>query len=92
MSNISPLSEILTQIGNELSNQISHVGNVHEIDVGLLSTQSKTLNKLILTSGISEENKNMLETFSLTLQEGLNVKSLRYEKQDLERILSNLND
>jgi hypothetical protein len=89
----NPLNEILNEIGNELRTQISLGKNPDKkIDGKTLSQQSKTLNEIILTSEISKEHKSMLQKFSLTLQEGNTVKSLRYEKQDLERVLSNLND
>ena len=86
---LNPLTEILDKIGSELTTQISLAKN---IDVKTLSQQSKILNGIILTSEISKENKSMLQKFSLTLQEGMTVKSLRYEKQDLERVISNLNN
>ena len=86
---LNPLTEILDKIGSELTTQISLAKN---IDVKTLSQQSKILNGIILTSEISKENKSMLQKFSLTLQEGMTAKSLRYEKQDLERVISNLNN
>jgi hypothetical protein len=86
------LSTILDKIRNELTSKISLAKNTDKIDNTTLSQQSKTLNDIIFTSEISKENKSMLHKFSLTLQEGITVKSLRYEKQDLERIISNLND
>ncbi|HSB83836.1 MAG TPA: hypothetical protein VLD64_05050 [Nitrosarchaeum sp.] len=86
------LSTILDKIGNELTSKISLAKNTDKIDITTLSQQSKTLNDIISTSEISKEDKSMLHKFSLTLQEGITVKSLRYEKQDLERIISNLND
>lgn len=88
----NPLTEILNKIGNELTSKISLAKNTDKIDITTLSQQSKTLNEVILTSEISKENKSMLQKFSLTLQEGTTAKSLRYEKQDLERVISNLND
>ena len=88
----NPLIEILNKIGNELTSKISLAKNIDMIDITTLSQQSKTLNEVILTSEISKENKSMLQKFSLTLQEGTTAKSLRYEKQDLERVISNLND
>jgi cell fate (sporulation/competence/biofilm development) regulator YlbF (YheA/YmcA/DUF963 family) len=87
------LTKILGQIGKELNNQISLAKNIDEkIDARKLVEQSKALNDILRTSEITQENKSMLQKFSLTLQEGSTVKSLRYEKQDLERVLSNLND
>ncbi len=86
------LTKILDKIKNELTSKISLAKNTDKIDITTLSQQSKTLNEVILTSKISKENKSMLQKFSLTLQEGTTAKSLRYEKQDLERIISNLND
>lgn len=88
----NPLTEILNKIGNELTSKISLAKNTDKVDITTLSQQSKTLNEVILTSEISKENKSMLQKFSLTLQEGTTAKSLRYEKQDLERVISNLND
>lgn len=89
---LNHLTEILDKIGSELTTQISLAKNTGKIDTTKLSQQSKTLNQIITTSEISKENKSMLQKFSLTLQEGITTKSLRYEKQDLERVLSNLND
>ena len=86
-----PLSKILDKIRNELTSKISLAKNVDKVDITTLSQHSKTLNEIILTSEISKEDKSMLHKFSLTLQEGMTAKSLRYEKQDLERIISNLN-
>lgn len=86
------LTKILDKIKNELTSKISLAKNTDRIDITTLSQQSKTLNEVILTSKISKENKSMLQKFSLTLQEGTTAKSLRYEKQDLERVISNLND
>jgi len=89
---LNPLTEILDKIGSELTTQISLAKNIDNIDIKTLSQQSKTLNGIILTSEISKEDKSMLQKFSLTLQEGITAKSLRYEKQDLERVISNLNN
>jgi len=89
----NPLNEILNKIRNELNNQISLDKNIGKnIDTKMLGEQSSILNKIILISKISEENKKMLQKFSLTLHEGMDAKSLRYGKQDLERILSNLSN
>jgi len=88
------LTEILNEIGDELANQISLANNIDEkIDTRKLVQQSNTLNGVIMTSELSDEDKLMLQKFSLTLvQDDATVKSLRYEKQDLERVLSNIND
>ena len=87
------LTNLLNEIKHELTNQISLANNIDaKIDARKLGDQSNTLNDILLTSEITQENKSMLQKFSLTLQEGSTVKSLRYEKQDLERVLSNLND
>ena len=88
----NPLKEILEKIRNELISQISLAKTTDKPDIKTLSLQSKTLNGIILTSEISQEFKSMLQKFSQTLQEGITSKSLRYEKQDLERVISNLND
>jgi len=84
--------KILNEIKKELTNLISLAKNSEKIDSKNLSNQTKSLNEAIRTSEISEKDKLMLEKFAQTLQEGITVKSLRYEKQDLERVLSNLND
>ena len=91
---LNKLNEILNEIGNELANQISLAKNTDEkIDTKKLAQQSNILNSIILTSNITEENKSMLQKFSSTLAEdNATVKSLRYENQDLERVLSNLNN
>ena len=87
------LAELLNEINDELANQISLANNMNKkIDARKLVQQSKTLNGVIRTSGLSDENKSMLQKFSLTLQDSSTVKSLRYEKQDLERVLSNINE
>ena len=85
---------ILNQIGDELDNQISLASNVDEkIDMNKLVKQSKILDEAIISSKISDENKSMLQRFLSNLVQGnATVKSLRYEKQDLVRIQSNLND
>jgi len=88
----NPLKEILEKIRNELISQISLSKSTDKPDIKTLSLQSKTLNGIILTSEISQEFKSMLQKFSQTLQEGITSRSLRYEKQDLERVISNLND
>ncbi|MDH3341433.1 MAG: hypothetical protein OEL84_09160 [Nitrosopumilus sp.] len=87
------LTELLNEINDELANQISLANSMNKkIDTRKLFQLSKTLNNIILTSEITPENKSMLQKFSLTLQDSSTVKSLRYEKQDLERVISNLND
>ena len=86
------LDKILDKIKSELTSKISLAKNTEKIDITTLSQQSKTLNQIIWTSEISKEDKVMLHKFSTTLQEGMTAKSLRYEKQDLERIMSILND
>ena len=88
------LTEILNEINNELANQISLVNNIDEkIDTRKLAQQSNALNDVIKTSELSDKDKSMLQKFSQTLvQDDATVKSLRYEKQDLERVLSNIND
>ena len=87
------LTELLNEINDELANQISLANSMNKkIDTRKLFQLSKTLNNIILTSEITPENKSMLQKFSLTLQDSSTVKSLRYEKQDLERVLSNLKD
>jgi hypothetical protein len=88
------LTKILVQIGNELTNQISFAKNTDEkINTKKLLQQSDILNKQIICSKISKEDKLMLQNFSATLVQGNpTARGLRYEKQDLERVLSNLND
>ena len=86
------ITEILNEIGNELANQISSANDTDKkIDSRKLAQQSDTLNDAITASELSDEDKLMLQKFSLTLiQDDATVKSLRYEKQDLERVLSNI--
>ena len=86
------ITEILNEIGDELTNQISLTKNTDKkIDSRKLAQQSNTLNNAIMASKLSDENKSMLQKFSLTLvQDDVTIKSLRYEKQDLERVLSNI--
>ena len=87
------LIKILDEINNELISQISLAKNADvKIDTRKLAQQSNSLNDIIMTSELSDENKSMLQKFSLTLQDSSTVKSLRYEKQDLERVFANLND
>jgi len=88
------LTEILDQIGSELTNQISLAKNMDQtIDTRKLSQQSNILNSRIRASKLSEEDKLMLQKFSSTLvQDNTTVRNLRYEKQDLERVISNLNN
>ena len=86
------ITEILNEIGNELTNQISSANDTDKkIDSRKLAQQSDTLNDAITASELPDEDKLMLQKFSLTLvQDDATVKSLRYEKQDLERVLSNI--
>jgi len=91
-ANLDAITMILNEIKNELTNLISLGENSEKIDSKNLFNQTKSLNEIISTSEISEKDKLMLEKFTRTLQEGITVKSFRYEKQDLERILSNLNN
>ena len=86
------ITEILNKIGAELANQISSANYTDKkIDSRKLAQQSDTLNDVITASELSDEDKLMLQKFSLTLiQDDATVKSMRYEKQDLERVLSNL--
>jgi hypothetical protein len=87
------LIELLNEINDELTHQISLVKNTTaKINTRKLFQLSKTLNDIILTSEITPINKSMLQKFSLTLQDSSTAKSLRYEKQDLERVISNLKD
>jgi len=87
------LTELLNEIDDELANQISLANSMDKkIDTRKLVQLSNALNGIIRTSELSDENKSMLQKFSLTLQDSSTVKSLRYEKQDLERVLSNLKD
>jgi hypothetical protein len=88
------LTKILIQIKSELTNQISLVkDNNEKINTKKLLQQSDILNKQIICSKISKEDKLMLQNFSATLVQGNpTARGLRYEKQDLERVLSNLND
>ena len=88
------LAELLNEINDELANQISLANSMDKkIDARKLVQQSKTLNGVIRTSGLSDDDKSMLEKFSATLvQDNATIKSLRYEKQDLERVLSNINE
>lgn len=91
---VNELDGILNEIRTELTNQITLTNTVNEkINTKRLVQKAHELDKIIVTSGISEEDKLMLQKFSATLvQDNATAKSLRYEKQDLERILSNLND
>jgi ribosomal protein S1 len=87
------LTELLHEINDELANQISLANSMDKkIDTRKLVQLSNALNGIIRTSELSDENKSMLQKFSLTLQDSSTAKSLRYEKQDLERVLSNLKD
>ena len=86
------ITKILNEIETELMNQISLTSNTDKkIDSRKLVQQSNILNDAITASELSDENKLMLQKFSLTLvQDDTTFKSLRYEKQDLERVLSNI--
>jgi len=64
-----------------------------KINIKTISQKSHDLDKIITLSNLSDEDKLMLQKFSATLVQGnVTIKSLRYEKQDLEKILSNLQD
>ena len=91
---VNSLQMILTEIKTELTNQISSGSNAEKnIDTMKLVQQSKILNDAIIESELSDKNKKMIQVFALTLiQDNPTVKNLRYEKQDLERVISNLND
>ena len=92
---LNSLNPILNEIGHELVSQISWANNhVNEkIDIKKITQKARELDQIVATSGLSDENKTMLQKFSSTLvQDNATVKSLRYEKQDLERVLSNIND
>lgn len=88
------ISGILIEIGKELTNQISMANNKNEkIDIKRLAQKAHELDRIITTSGLSDEEKLMLQKFSATLvQDNATIKSLRYEKQDLERVFANLSD
>ncbi|MCV0409868.1 MAG: hypothetical protein K5783_03345 [Nitrosopumilus sp.] len=90
----SPVIKILHKIRDELANQISLAKNIDEkINIKTISQKSHELDRIIITSNLSDEDKLMLQKFSATLVKGdVTVKSLRYEKQDIARILSNLQD
>lgn len=88
------LNSILDDIAHELSSQISWANNHanEQIDITKLAQKAHDLDEIVLTSGLSDENKKMLQKFSSTLvRDNATVKGLRYEKQDLERVLANLN-
>ncbi|WP_428326896.1 hypothetical protein [Nitrosopumilus sp.] len=86
------LIDILDEIENELTNQISLANGIdNKIDTKKLLQQSKILDDVILTSEITKEHKSMLQKFSLTLHDSNTTKSLRYERQDLGRVIDNLN-
>ena len=92
---LNALNPILNEIGHEIASQISWANNhVNEkIDIKKIAEKAHELDEILVTSGISDKNKTMLQKFSSTLvQDNVTVKSLRYEKQDLERVLSNIND
>ena len=86
------LIDILDEIKNELMNQISLSNNMDKkIDSRKLLQQSKILDNTIQTSEITKEHKSMLQKFSLTLHDSKTIKNLRYQKQDLGRVIDNLN-
>lgn len=90
---VNSLQKILNEIKTELTNQISSSNAEKNIDTMKLVQQSKILNDVITESDLSDKNKKMMKAFALTLiQDNTTVKSLRYEKQDLERVMSNLNN
>ncbi|HEY5735124.1 MAG TPA: hypothetical protein VIS47_01050 [Nitrosopumilus sp.] len=91
---INELTGILNEVRNELANQISLTNSENEkIDIKKLSQKAHELDRIITASRISDKDKLMLQKFSATLlQDNTTVKSLRYLKQDLERIFSNLED
>lgn len=92
---LNSLNPILNEIGHELASQISWANNhVNEkIDIKKIIQKARELDQVVVASGLSDENKTMLQKFSSTLvRSNATVKSLRYEKQDLERVLSNIND
>jgi hypothetical protein len=90
---INELTGILNEIGEELANQILANNKNEKIDIKRLAQKAHDLDKVIVTSELSDEVKLMLQKFSATLvQDNATLKSLRYEKQDLERVLANLND
>lgn len=90
----SPVRKILHDIRDELANQTSLAKNIDEkINIKTISQKSHELDRTITTSNLSDEDKLMLQKFSSTLvQDNATAKSLRYQKQDLERVLSNLRD
>lgn len=91
---INELTGILNEVRSELANQISLTNSENEkIDIKKLSQKAHELDRIITASRISDKDKLMLQKFSATLlQDNTTVKSLRYLKQDLERIFSNLED
>ena len=89
------LNPILNEICDELTNQISLANKTDgKIDVTKLAQKAHELDvKIVASRKLSDEDKSMLQKFLITLvQDNATVKSLRYQKQDLERVLSNLND
>ena len=89
------LNSILNEIGNELVSLISWTDNHanEKINIKKLAQNARELDDIVSTSVLSEGNKTMLQKFSSTLiQDNATMKNLRYEKQDLERILSNIDD
>ena len=86
------MSKILNEIGTELTRLISLYDSTDgKIDSRKIVHHSDILDGAILTSELPDKYKLILQKFSLTLiQNNTTVKSLRYEKQDLERVLSNI--
>lgn len=92
---LNPLNSILHEIENELVSLISWTDNHanEKINIKKLAQNARELDDIVSTSVLSEGNKTMLQKFSSTLiQDNATMKNLRYEKQDLERILSNIAD
>lgn len=92
---LDSLNSILHEIGNELASLISRTANNanEKINIKKLAQNARKLDDVIPASGLSEGDKTMLQKFSSTLvQDNATVNALRYEKQDLERVLSNIND
>ncbi|MCA9828397.1 MAG: hypothetical protein KC444_08455 [Nitrosopumilus sp.] len=90
MSSPDAITKILNEIRTDLTSLITLGKNTEKTDSKILN-HADDLNEAVRASEISEKDKTMLERFAMTLQEGTTVKSLRYERQDLERILANLN-
>ena len=86
----NPIFEILNEIGTELTSLISLANSTDaKIDSRKIVHHSGILNGAILTSELPGKCELMLQKFSLAVISGnAAVKSLRCEKQDLERVLS----